>query len=158
MEIFLNNPYLFAAAALAVINSLSLVILAWQFRVYKKRQRDLLRGETVANLEELVLKHKQTLLSHNKNLKELGKILEELVDDSKLNIQKIGLVRFNPFAREGGNMSFAMALLDGKQNGIVISSLHSREGTRIYAKDIAAGESKYHLTDEEKAAISNAKS
>lgn len=108
-------------------------------------------------MEGLVLVHKRTLANHQKNLKEIGKILEELVEQNKLNIQKVGLVRFNPFADAGGNMSFTVALLDGRNNGIVVSSLHGREGTRIYAKNIDKGESKYRLTEEERQAIEKAR-
>lgn len=155
MEIITNNPY-FPVSALSLLNFILWMILFWQFRKYQKRQDALLTGEDGANLQEIVLKQKKTLASHAKILKELGKILEELVERNELNIQKIGLVRFNPFADTGGNMSFSLALLDGGSNGIVISSLYSREGTRIYTKPIKNSESSYHLTEEEKEAISQA--
>ena len=156
MGVIINNPYFLATGLLSVVNLLLLAILGWQFRKYQKRQNELLAGEETGDLAEIVLKHKKTLAIHNKNLKELGQILEELVTNNKLNIQKIGFVRFNPFADAGGNISFALALLDGLDCGIVISSLHSREGTRIYAKNVSRGQSEYHLTGEEKEAISNA--
>ncbi|MGB9680719.1 MAG: DUF4446 family protein, partial [Minisyncoccia bacterium] len=72
------------------------------------------------------------------------------------SIQKIGLIRFNPFADTGGNQSFALALLNNFNNGVVISSLHGREGTRIYAKPVIAGKSKYNLSTEEIKAIEKA--
>ena len=53
--------------------------------------------------------------------------------------QRVGLVRFNPFEDTGGNQSFALALLDAEGNGWVLSSLHARTGTRIYAKAIRGG-------------------
>ena len=54
-------------------------------------------------------------------------------------LQRIGLVRFNPFEDTGGNQSFALALLDAHGNGLVVSSLHSRTGTRVYGKAITGG-------------------
>ncbi len=153
MELLRNNPYILAIGAVAVIDLVLLIILGWRFGGYQKKQAELLAGEGGANLQEIILGHKKLLASYNKNLRELGKILEELVENNKLNVQKVGIVRFNPFADTGGNMSFAMALLDGHNNGIVISSLHSREATRIYAKPVERGESKYPLTNEEKEAI-----
>ena len=70
---------------------------------------------------------------------------------------KFGLVRFNPFKDVGGDQSFSLAILNGKDNGIVISSLFTREGTRVYSKSISAGEAeKYPLTEEEKEAIKKA--
>ena len=72
------------------------------------------------------------------------------------DIQKVGLVRYNPFSDAGGDQSFALALLDGRRNGVVISSLYGREMNRVYAKRIEGGASKYPLTDEEKEALHNA--
>ena len=53
--------------------------------------------------------------------------------------QRVGLVRYNPFEETGGNQSFALALLDAAGDGWVLSSLHARSGTRVYAKAIKAG-------------------
>jgi hypothetical protein len=69
---------------------------------------------------------------------------------------RVGLVRYNPFEDTGGNQSFALALLDGRGDGFVVSSLHSRTGTRIYAKSIAAGVSETALSAEESAALKQA--
>lgn len=71
-------------------------------------------------------------------------------------IQRVGLVRFNPFEDTGGNQSFALALTDAAGNGFVISSLHSRTGTRLYAKAIADGRSDGALSEEENEALRRA--
>jgi hypothetical protein len=63
------------------------------------------------------------------------------------------MVRFNPFRETGGDQSFALAMADADGNGAVISSLHSRDATRIYAKPLTAWQSSYPLTDEEQTAI-----
>ncbi|MGQ9457218.1 MAG: DUF4446 family protein, partial [Anaerolineae bacterium] len=67
--------------------------------------------------------------------------------------QHLGVGRFNPCPDPGGNQSFAIALVDGRGNGVVLSSLHAREGTRVYAKPLKKWESDYALTEEEKQAI-----
>lgn len=72
------------------------------------------------------------------------------------SIQRVGLVRFNPFEDTGGNQSFAVALLDGAGAGIVVSSLHSRTGTRVYAKAIVDGRSDGALSEEESEALRRA--
>ena len=70
------------------------------------------------------------------------------------SIHKVGIIRFNPFGDIGGDQSFSVALLDGKNTGIVISSLHTKEGTRVYSKPIVKGEAdKYVLTEEEKKVV-----
>lgn len=153
----MNNPYFWAIGGLGILDLFLILLLSWRFRKYKKIQTELLRGAEAENLEELVLEQKKILQSHRRNLKDLGTILEELVERNKINIQKTGLVRFNSFADAGGNMSFVLALLDANDDGIVISSLHGREGTRIYGKTIERGRSPYNLTEEEQLAIARAK-
>ena len=69
------------------------------------------------------------------------------------SIQHVGLVRFNPFEDTGSDQSFAIALLDGERDGVVISSLHGRANTRIFAKPVQGGVSNHALSDEEERAI-----
>jgi len=66
------------------------------------------------------------------------------------SIRNIETVRFNPFPQVGGNQSFAMSLLNDEGNGVVISSLYSRDRTSLFAKPIKAGQSEFELTKEEK--------
>jgi hypothetical protein len=72
------------------------------------------------------------------------------------SFQRIGLVRFNPFEDTGGNQSFALALLDANGDGVVFSSLHSRTGTRVYAKAVNGGRSETALSEEETQAVRDA--
>ncbi len=71
-------------------------------------------------------------------------------------IRNLGVVRFNPFPDTGGDQSFAIALLDSEGSGIVLSSLHARTDTRVFAKPVQAGRSRYPLSDEEQDAIRRA--
>lgn len=88
---------------------------------------------------------------------ELRKEVEKISQSSKTSIQKVGMVRYNPFSDVGGDQSFSIALLDGDNNGIVITSLFSRDGNRVYGKAIENSGSKYSLSKEEKQAIEKAK-
>lgn len=72
------------------------------------------------------------------------------------SIQKIGFLRFNPFSETGGDNSFALTLLDRSNNGVIISSLYTREGVRVYAKSIEAGTPMYSLSKEEEASLEQA--
>jgi hypothetical protein len=72
---------------------------------------------------------------------------------TRRSLQHIGLVRFNPFEDTGSDQSFAIALLDDRRDGIVVSSLHGRANTRIFAKPVADGTSSHNLSDEEAQAI-----
>jgi len=99
----------------------------------------------------------EQLLSQFKDLKEdfkkISNRMKELRKDNKFSIQGIGIVRFNPFKKSGGDQSFSIALLDGDKDGVVITSLYGREGNRIFAKPIKKGKSEYLLTEEEKRVI-----
>jgi hypothetical protein len=83
--------------------------------------------------------------------------LEAVKRDQVLSIQKVGMVRFNPFREGGGDQSFSLALLDKNNSGVIVTSLYSREGNRIYGKPIKDGNSAYTLSEEENKAIEEAK-
>ena len=87
-------------------------------------------------------------------LTDLKKIVESHQRSSLKHLQKSGFVRFNPFSNSGGDQSFALAILNGHNDGFVISSLHSRDQTRTFAKSVKAGlGQKSELSKEEKSAI-----
>ncbi len=92
------------------------------------------------------------------NFEKLSKELETLKKENRFSIQKVGMVRFNPFSEVGSDQSFSVALLDGNDDGIVITSLYAREENRVYGKPIKSGSSEYLLSEEEKKAIEQAKS
>ncbi len=71
-------------------------------------------------------------------------------------IQHVGLVRYNPFEDTGSNQSFALALVDADGNGVIVSSLHSRQQTRVYLKEVVAGQSEAQLSGEENDALRRA--
>ena len=98
-----------------------------------------------------VRKDEGEIKKNQEQIKILGK-------EGQFHIQKTGLVRFNPFSETGGNQSFSLALLDGNNDGIVISSLHNREETRVYAKIVrkAEAEKEMPFSDEEREAIRQA--
>lgn len=86
----------------------------------------------------------------------LSQELAELKQSNKKNLQKVGMVRFNPFKEGGGDQSFSIAVLDDSNSGFVVTSLYSNANNRVYAKPIANGVSVYTLSQEEKEAINKA--
>jgi hypothetical protein len=91
-----------------------------------------------------------------KDFERINQELETLKKKHMFSFQKAGIVRYNPFIEVGGNQSFSLALLDGKDDGVVITSHYTREGNRVYGKPIKGGNSEYSLAEEEKQAIINA--
>ena len=91
-------------------------------------------------------------------IKELEIRIKELENKSKKQIQKIGLLRYNPFADTGGEQSFIVSLLDYNNSGIILTSLQGRSGTRWYAKKVKRGKgTEFDLSKEEEEAIKKAK-
>jgi hypothetical protein len=86
-------------------------------------------------------------------LEELDQRHADLERRSQTSIQHIGLIRFNPFEDTGSDQSFALALLDDRRDGVVISSLHGRTNTRLFAKPVEGGGSSHALSNEEAQAI-----
>ena len=94
-----------------------------------------------------------------KDIENLKLYCDKIEKEGFLHIQKIGLVRFNPFKDTGGDQSFILSLVDGNDTGVIISGLYARSGTRWYAKRVVKGKSVEHeLSEEEKKALKEAKS
>jgi len=116
------------------------------FKFLNKKQK------TIENVEDVA----KELELHRKELIEMAKEIDVLKKKTRLSIQKVGIVRFNPFPEIGGDQSFSLALLDEDNSGIVITSLYSRDNNRIYGKPVANSQSNYQLSEEEKSAIKSA--
>ena len=116
------------------------------FNSFKKAKKE------PQNIEDL-LKSFQDL---EKKHQELTQELADFKEKSKKNLQKAGMIRFNPFGEVGGDQSFSVALLDKENNGFVITSHYARESSRVYAKPIKNGHSEYKLSEEEQRAITEA--
>jgi len=112
------------------------------------------QGTLQSVLEKILQQAEQT----TKDIDELNKRCDTIEKEGNFHIQKIGLLRFNPFKDTGGDQSFILALLDGRETGVVISGLYARSGTRWYAKKIVNGQGiEYGLSEDEKKAIKEAK-
>ncbi|HET9085842.1 MAG TPA: DUF4446 family protein [Candidatus Limnocylindrales bacterium] len=140
----------------AVVVLLLLVLwLTRQLSQLRKRVVGLTRGED-GDLGDVLGVHLDRVYELGREVERLGTRTNRLEAAAPHAFQRVGLVRFNPFEDTGGNQSFALALLDADGNGWVLSSLHARTGTRVYAKAIRGGRSDGALSDEESAAIKQA--
>lgn len=147
--------YILVAVNLAILGWL--IFLTVRYREIVKKSRILFSGKISGNLGKTVeeyLKNVQEVEDHCFKLDAEMKVVSKMAADG---LHKIGFIRYNPFGDVGGNQSFSLALLDEKENGFVITSIHSREGTRVYSKQVSRGDSEYNLSDEEKKAIEFAK-
>lgn len=109
------------------------------------------KKESIDEILDVLLDNQKRLSEENINFR---KELKEEILSSRLHIQKIGLVRFNPFERMGGEQSFIVALLDKEENGLTLNFIYTKEGLRVYTKKIKNGKGEgYDLSEEEKKAI-----
>ena len=132
---------------------MTLALLCWTLWLHMRLRR-LLRGKRGADLEALIAglgKDVDSLYTSGDGLQRTVSDIEKRLQQS---VQHVRIKRFNPFQDSGGDQSFAIALLNEKQDGVVISSFHARDGVRVYAKPITKGESFYPLSHEERTVIS----
>jgi len=138
------------------------VILGWLAYLtlyitrFVKRKKEVIDKVKQAGVENLLRENLQAIEKNKIDIKELYQIVDNLGKLSAMSITRIGFVRFNPFGDTGGDQSFSIALINAQNNGVVISSLHGRQETRVYSKPVVGGESEYTLTKEEKEAINRA--
>lgn len=147
----------FLTVFIVTISVYVVVLSVFVFRMIVHYNR-LTRGVTEGTLRDVMthLLSKQDTAA--KDIDEMKKTLAWALKDGTLHLQKLGIVRFNPFSDTGGSQSFTLALLDGKDNGIVMTSLYARSGNRWYIKYIQAGKcQEMELSKEEQLAIKKAR-
>jgi hypothetical protein len=115
--------------------------------------RQLVRDGAGGSLDEVLQAHVARVEEVRGRQAEIDAAQADLQHQTQTSIQHIGLVRFNPFEDTGSDQSFALALLDDRRDGVVISSLHGRTNTRLFAKPVESGSSSHTLSDEEAQAI-----
>ena len=153
---WIDNPIFILIFTLGALLALWNIYLHFELWQNKKKLKIFFGGKAASDLEGVLCEEIKRLKKSEDEIKKILKSLKTLEKIAASSIQKVGVVRFNPFKEVGGNQSFAIALLDSFDNGLVISSLYTREGTRIYSKPIEAGQSKYALSKEEKEALKKA--
>jgi hypothetical protein len=117
----------------------------------------LTQGEGSKGLRPLL---EEVLRSEENNKKAIERLIagyDRINKEGQLHIQKVGLLRFNPFKDTGGDQSFILSLVDNNDTGVIISGLYSRSGVRWYAKKVVNGKGIDHeLSEEERKALKEA--
>ena len=154
-DFFSANALYFWCVLAAAVVLVVLWVLAVQIRlsgvIYSHNR--LVGGVDEGNLEDALGRQIAYILEAKAKLETVQGDLARVGDSLQLAVQRVGLVRFNPFDDTGGDQSFALALLDARGDGIVLSSLFARRETRIFAKPVQSGKSTHQLTAEEAKAI-----
>ncbi|MFH1971083.1 MAG: DUF4446 family protein [Patescibacteria group bacterium] len=119
------------------------------FSFFKKLSKGIKEPDIRKTLDKILAAE----TNNQSEIKEIKKEIQNIKHMDLEHIQKMSLIRFNPFKEIGGDHSFSLALLDGKENGVIVTTLHTRDRTRVYAKTIKNGKSEFELSSEEKKAL-----
>lgn len=135
--------------ALAVL----LIVLFTQFRSMKKKTMKFMKGKDGRSLEKDII----SLFEDNRFIKNENETIKEDIRQIQKRMrhcfQKVGLVKYDAFNQMGGKLSFCLCLLDERDSGFLLNSVHSSDGCYSYTKEIERGECKLSLGDEEKKAL-----
>ncbi|MDR7518690.1 MAG: DUF4446 family protein [Armatimonadota bacterium] len=129
------------------------VVLVLRLRTVARRMASAGADPTVMERLESVGRE---LAVVSRRLDHLAGRTEKLAEQAARALQRVGLVRYDAFKDMGGHLSFTVALLDARRDGIVLSVLNDRDGARAYAKPVRAGRSTFALSEEEQRAIAEA--
>lgn len=132
---------------------LVVILLSRRTRSLAARLAAITRGSEERSLEAILEAHLTRVHQAVRDLGEVEARTAILERDLRRSFARVGLVRYNPFEDTGGNQSFALALLDAHGDGFVVSSLHARNQTRVYAKGVKGGRSDSAVSDEEAEAL-----
>lgn len=137
---------------LAGLFIIELAIGLWLWYTTQKL-KNLFRGKTGKDLEEILGDIQKSVEYLNQEKDRHEKALMLLQKKVTTSIRGVGMIRFNPFKDSGSNQSFSTALVDENGNGIVLSSLYSRDRVSVFGKPLVGGKSEFDLTHEEKESI-----
>jgi hypothetical protein len=155
MILGLNSAVFFIVALAFAVSSAALVISI----IMHVRVKRIFRSASVPDIERLIALHTKTIEDFVKYKAESTEYMKSLDGRIKKKTANASTLRFNPFQGEGigGNQSFSSVFADEEGDGVIITSMHARERTNIFAKPLKKWVSDYQLSEEEKEAINQAK-
>lgn len=157
LEIIKNDYFLIGLAGmmilLLILYIVNIIKLTKIRREYIKFVKKLGNGN---NIDEMLRQYMDKVEQTEQANKQLYEYCHKLDKDITKCIQKVGIVRYSAFKDTGSDLSFALALLDEKNDGVVLNGIYSREMSNIYAKPVVKGTSSYTISEEEQKAIEKA--
>lgn len=160
LDSFIQNYKVYiilAGGVFALLTWILLIVQRVKISKLNKKYKSFLQGNDGKSLEELILGKFDEMETLKQDVDATKNKLIEVSDVLSSTYQKMGMVKYDAFKEMGGKLSFALALLDDKNSGVIINSMHSsREGCYTYAKEIIHGESFVVLSEEEKEALNAA--
>lgn len=140
--------------SISAIIFLWLVVLSYFLFRTRKHYKDLTNKTGKGNIEEILNVLTAESEKFARDTGDIKKELSKLEGESAFYFKKIGIVRFNAFGRAGNDQSFALSLLDEKDNGVILNFIYAPQGLRVYLKKVKEGKGEgYQLSEEEEKAV-----
>jgi hypothetical protein len=143
------DPLLLSLLVVTTVLTVAVAVLALRVRALSRRAA----GAGDPRVLDRLAAVERDLGVAGSRLEHVAGRIDRLGDQTAHCLQRVGLVRYDAFKELGGHLSFSMALLDAKGDGVVLSVLNDREGARAYAKPLVGGRSTFTLSEEEQRAI-----
>lgn len=157
LELLKTDNFLIALSVIVILLVIGLVIVIIKFNKISKKYTEFMKKlGNGKDIEEDLENYMYRVERVEKQNAEILNYIKNVDNDLSKCIQKIGIVRYNAFQDTGSDLSFALALLDEENNGVVLNGIYSREMSNIYAKPVENGKSKYTISEEEDWAIQKA--
>ena len=150
----MENIYLTIFSIMSLVISLISIIVS--FRIYKKYEKNMKKIGNGENFADMIKNYVSQVEELNKRDDQIIEACNNINEELSHCIKKVGLYRYDAFGNTKNKLSFALALLDKKNNGVVINSIYGQDNSNVYSKPIMKGTSKYSLSDEEKESINKA--
>ncbi|HEY0827286.1 MAG TPA: DUF4446 family protein [Bacilli bacterium] len=151
-----NILWFIGLSGVVLILTVLLITLWMKLNKLKYNYMQAINGSTGLNIEELLIEMQQKM----NGLKSISERHEQFITEFSQAMKKmksrVGIYRYNAFETGGNDLSFSLAIIDEYEDGVVLSGIHNREESYLYAKPLAKGHSKYTLSPEEKEAINQA--
>ncbi|WP_152395815.1 DUF4446 family protein [Paenibacillus guangzhouensis] len=138
---------------LMVVLLIMFIAQAVKLKKLRRKYDLMMEGTGVNDLENIIIEMKEHIYALREEQSEHTKQVSGIHQQMKKMKSNVGFLRYNPFQGNGSDLSFSLAIVNDEQDGIVLSALHSRENTYVYAKPVEQGESKYPLSPEEMEAL-----
>ena len=153
---FDSDYMIIGLAAVCMILLIMIIVNMTQISKLKKKYNKFMSGKNAKSLEDTLIKRLDqvdTLMEANKANE---KSIKKLFADMKFTFQKIGLVKYDAYNQMGGNLSFCLCMLNERNSGFILNSVHSSDGCYTYTKEIKNGECEIALGEEERKALNMA--
>ncbi|MGH4121435.1 MAG: DUF4446 family protein [Clostridium sp.] len=156
---FINSAHIYITLVLMIFVLILIIIIITTYVSLNKlenKYRKLMRGVNNKNLEDMIISYLDKIDGVKEENVVMKQMYEEISGELKTCVQKTSTIRYRAFDDVGSDLSFSIALLDGNNNGVILTSIYGRNESTTYAKPIDKGISRYDLSEEENKVLKDA--